>query len=175
MAFALTVNMYRKRQVLAGLEQVDLFLEEEGIGAEVDVFLSGHQSFNDLCDLGMHQRFAAGNGDHRRAALVHRTEALFRRKVLLEHVCWILDLAATGTRQVAAEQRLQHQHQRVALAAFDLLFEDVRGDRPHLRNRYTHAAQFPRLQNKNANSLSLLYVICAKMSMFVVTAKLNGL
>src|ERR1019366_4207097 len=73
--------------------------------------------------------------------LVHRAETFLGRQVLLEHVRGILDLAATGASQVAAEQRLQHQHQRVALAALDLQRQDVRGDRPHLRNRNTHAVK----------------------------------
>ena len=52
-----------------------------------------------------------------RAALIDRAEALLGREVLLQNVGRILDLAAAGAGQVAAEQRLQHQHQRVALAA----------------------------------------------------------
>src|ERR1035438_208188 len=51
----------------------------------------------------------------------------------------ILDLATTGACQIAAEQRLQHQHPWIALTAFDLLFEDVSCHRPHLGNWYTHA------------------------------------
>src|ERR1035438_9752670 len=57
---------------------------------------------------------------------------------------WILPQPARAKGQIAAEERLQHQHQRIALAAFDLLLQDVRGDRPHLRNRNTHAVE-PRL------------------------------
>ena len=78
------------------------------------------------------QRLAAGDGDHGRAALVDRAEALLGREVLLEHVRGILDLAAAGAGQVAAEQRLQHQHERVALAPLEALLQDVRRDRPHL-------------------------------------------
>ena len=89
---------------------------------------------------GCSQWLAAGDGDHRRAALVHRAQALLHRELLPEHVAGILDLAAAGARQVAAEERLQHQHQRVALAALDLLLQDVRGDRPHLGNRNSHAS-----------------------------------
>ena len=55
----------------------------------------------------------------------------------------VLDLAAAGAGQVAAEERLEHQHERVALAARELLLQDVAGDRPHLRNRHAHANQAP--------------------------------
>jgi hypothetical protein len=45
---------------------------------------------------------------------------------------WILDLAASGTGKVAAEERFQHQHERVALPSLNLLFQDVGSNRPHL-------------------------------------------
>src|SRR5664280_1000195 len=99
----------------------------------------------------MHQRLAAGDGHHRRTALVHRAETFLGREVLLEHVRGILDLAASGASQIAAEERLQHQHQRIALAALDLLLQDVRSDRPHLRNRNTHAVK-PRWNQLSAIS-----------------------
>src|SRR5580704_11215239 len=81
----------------------------------------------------MHQRLAARNRNHRRATLVYRPEALLGRQVLLEHVRRILNLAATGTRQVAANQRLP-------LPPLDSLLQDVSSRRPHLRNWYTHSA-----------------------------------
>ena len=118
----LAVHVDGERQILARLEEVDLFLEQQRVGAEVDVLLARDQAFDDLVDLRMHQRLAAGNGDHRRAALVDRAKALLGREVLLEHVRGILDLAAAGAGQVAAKQRLQHQHQRIALAALDFCF-----------------------------------------------------
>ena len=139
MVLAFAVHVDRECQVLARLEQVDLFLEQQRVGAEVDVLLARDQAVDDLGDLRMHQRLAAGDGHHRRAALVDRAEALLGREVLLEHVRGILDLAAAGASQVAAEQRLQHQHQRIALAAVELLLQDVGRDRPHLRNWNTHA------------------------------------
>ena len=44
-------------------------------------------------------------------------KALLGRELLLENVRRILHLAAAGAGQVAAEERLQHQHQRIALVA----------------------------------------------------------
>ncbi len=80
----------------------------------------------------MHQRLAAGNGNHRRAAFIDGLEALFPRQFLLQNMRRVLDLAAAGAGQIAAEERLQHQHERIALAPFQLLFQDVRCNRPRL-------------------------------------------
>ena len=68
---ALAIQMDGERQILAGLEQVKLFLQQQRVGAEVDVFLARDQAFHDLGDLRMHQRLAAGDGDHR-ARRTHR-------------------------------------------------------------------------------------------------------
>src|ERR1700733_459285 len=88
---ALTIEMDGKGEVLAGLEQTDLFLEQQGIGAEIDVLLPRHQTLNDLANLRVHQWFATGNGDHGRAALIHRLEALLGRELLFKNVCGILN------------------------------------------------------------------------------------
>jgi hypothetical protein len=40
-------------------------------------------------------------------------------------VGWVLNFAAAGAGQVAAEQRLEHEHERVALATPQALLEDV--------------------------------------------------
>jgi len=44
----------------------------------------------------------------------------------------ILDFAASRAGQIAAEERLQHQHERIAFAPRELLLQDVRCDRPRL-------------------------------------------
>ena len=135
----LPIQMDAESKVLARLEEVDFLFEQQGVGAQVDVLLASHQPFHDLVDFGVHKRFPARNGNHGRAALIHRTEALLGRELALEHVGGILDLAAAGASQVAAEQRLQHQHQRILLPPGKLLPYDIAGHRPHLRYRNTHA------------------------------------
>ena len=130
--FALAVEVNGEGQILAGLEEVDLFFQQQRVGAEINVFLAGDQAFDDLVDLRMHERFAAGDGDHGGAAFVDGAETLFRAQILLQDVGGVLDLAASGAGQVAAEQRLEHEHERVLLASGELLAEDVAGDRPHL-------------------------------------------
>src|SRR5207247_10018798 len=89
-------------------------------------------------------RLAAGDGHHGRAALLDGGQTLLDAQVLAEHVAGILDLAAAGAGQVAAEERLQHQDQRVALAAADSLSEDIRRHRPHPGNGNAHACCFSR-------------------------------
>ena len=135
---ALAVQVDGEGEVLAGLEEVQLFLEQQRVGAEVDVFLARDQAFDDLVDLRVHQRLAAGDGDHGRAAFVDGLEAFLGRKVLLEDVGRILDFAAARAGQIAAEQRLEHEHQRVAPAALEALLEDVGCYGPHLRDWHWH-------------------------------------
>src|SRR5271170_619069 len=55
-------------------------------------------------------------------------------------MCGILDFAAARAGEVAAKQRLEHQHERILLAAFQFLADDVTRHRPHLRyrSRYAH-------------------------------------
>ena len=71
-----SIQCHHEPSALAGLEQVELFFQQERVGAQVDVLLARDQSLDDLVDLGMHQRLAAGDGDHWRAALVDCAEAL---------------------------------------------------------------------------------------------------
>jgi hypothetical protein len=80
---ALSIHVNGEAQVLARLEQMQLFFQQERIGAQVDVLLSRYQALNDLANLRMHQRFAARNGHHRSATLVNRLEAFFRCQLTL--------------------------------------------------------------------------------------------
>src|SRR5882724_727690 len=86
----------------------------------------------------MQERLAARDRNHRGAAFVHGLETLLRRKLSLEDVSRILDLAATGTGEVAAEQRLKHKDEWILFASGDLLPEHITSHRPHLRNGNTH-------------------------------------
>ena len=54
----------------------------------------------------------------------------------------VLDFSAARARQIAAEQRLQHQHEGIALASLNLLLQDVSGYRPHLGYRYWHRCAY---------------------------------
>ena len=104
---------------------MNALLEFKRIGAEVNVFFARHEAVYDLNDLRMQQGLAARDGHHRRAALFNGREALLWRKLFLQNVWGILHLAATGAGQVATEQRLKHQHQRIALVSLELLLPHV--------------------------------------------------
>ena len=129
---ALAVEMDGEGEVLGGRELRQAALEFERVGAEVDVLLARDEAVDDFDDLRMEQRLAAGDGDHGRAALFDGAEALLGRELLFEDVGRILHLAAAGAGQVAAEERLEHEHQRIALVAVEPLLEDVGCNRPHL-------------------------------------------
>ena|SRR5207248_6834611 len=144
MVLALAVEVNAESQILRGLEEMDFLFEQQRIAAQVDVLLASNQAFNDFRDLRMQQWLAAGDRHHGRAALVHGLEALFRRELALKDVRGILNLAASGAGQVAAEQRLKHQDERVLLASGKFLPDNIAGHRPHLRNRNTHSKNYLR-------------------------------
>ena len=76
MILAVAVEMDRPGEERVRLEQIDLLFEQQRVGAQVDEFLPGDQPGDDLIDLAMQQRFAAGDDDDGRAAFVGRVEAL---------------------------------------------------------------------------------------------------
>ena len=120
------------------LEQIDLFFEQQRVGTEIDEFLAGDDALDDLLDLAVEQRLAAGDDDDRRAAFIDRLEAFRDAEALIEDRVGIIDLAAAGARQVAAKQRLEHEHQRVASASRQLLADDVGADARLLQEGYRH-------------------------------------
>jgi hypothetical protein len=111
------VEMHREEQIGRRLEQIELLFQQQRVGAERDELLARHEAAHDLADLLVDQRLAAGDRHHRRAAFVGRVPAFLRRHAAVEDRIGIVDLAAADAGEVAAEQRLQHQHQRIALAA----------------------------------------------------------
>src|SRR4051794_881130 len=125
MALAIPVQMYRKRKVGRRFELMHAFLEQQRIGAQIDEFFALDDAFDDAHDVFVNERLAAWNRYDRRTALVHRCEALGNAQTAIEDLVGIVDFAATGTREIAAEQRLQHQHDRIAAHATQLLADDV--------------------------------------------------
>ena len=83
--------------------------------SETNFFLRD-EAFHDLADLAVDQRLAAGDRHHGRAALVDRVEAFLDRQPAIEDRIGIVDLAAADAGEIAAKQRLQHQHERIAFA-----------------------------------------------------------
>ena len=123
-----TVEMHREEKVGRRLEQMQLLLQKKRVRAQRDELLALDDAFHDRADLPMNQRFASGNGDHGSAAFVDRVEALLNRQSLVEDRIGVVDLAASRAGEVAAKQRLQHQHQRIPVAAGNPLPDEVGGD-----------------------------------------------
>ncbi len=129
---AVAIEVNREGEVLGRREFVQPLFELERVGAEVDVLFARDEAVDDLDDLRMEQRLAAGDGDHGRAALIDGSEALLGRELFFENVGRILHLTASGAGQVAAEERLKHENKRILLVACELFLQDVGGNRPHL-------------------------------------------
>jgi hypothetical protein len=109
--------MNGEAEIFAWLEQVQLFLEEQGIRTQVDVLTPPYESGYNFIDLGVKKRLSARDGHRRRAALIRCPEALLRGQILLQDVGRVLDLPASGAGQIATEERLQHQDQGITASA----------------------------------------------------------
>ena len=132
MLLALPVEVDAKRQILTRLEEVEFLLKQQSIGAQIDISLARDQAFHNLADLRVHERLASRDRHHRCPAFVHGAEALLRGELLLKDVSRVLDFAAAGARQIAAKQGLEHEHERILLAAGELLPQDIARHGPHL-------------------------------------------
>ena len=129
------VEMHRPGEEGARLVLVELLVHQQRIGAEVDEFLAARRCRDDFRQLLVQQRLAAGDRHDRRAALVDGAQCILDGHVLVQDRIRIVDLAAARASQIAPEQRLQHQHQRIALAAGQSLANDVATDKQLLKKR----------------------------------------
>ena len=151
--------MHAEAEVLARLELVELALDEDGVGAEIDELPALHQPADDRGDLGMHERLSASHAHDRRSALVGSAHALLHREMLAEDLDGVLNLSAAGAGEIATEERFQHQHQRISLAAREPLLQEVPSYRCHLRRRDCHSAPLvrddlpPRMRTINGLSM----------------------
>ena len=90
-----TIHVDAEGEVFCGFKEIELPLEEEGVGAKVDVLFAGDEAFDYRIDLGMDQRFTARDGDHGGAALVGSVPALLGGEAFIKDVIGILDFTAT--------------------------------------------------------------------------------
>ena len=125
--------------MLVGTELVQLALEQESVGAEIDEAPALDQPLRDGGNLRMEQRLPACDADDGRLALLGSAQAVFYREILLEDGDGVLDLSASGAGEIAAEERFQHEHQWILLATREPLLEDVLRHRRHLCCRDRHA------------------------------------
>ena len=117
------VHMHAECQIFARLEPTcfEFFLQEKRVRAEIDVLLSLDQFLDDLGNLRMQERLAAGNRNHRSATLIHGLHALCNGEVSLENMGRELNLPASRACQIAAQKRFKHQNERIFSTTTKLL------------------------------------------------------
>src|SRR6266566_1975336 len=135
---AVAVEMHGPDEVRARLEQMEPFLQQQSIRAQVDELAPRNDAGSDRRDLLVQQGLSAGDGDDRRAAIIDGLQAFVDRQALVEDLVGVIDLAAASARQIAAEERLEHEHQRVPFAPRQLLANDVGADARFLKKRNGH-------------------------------------
>src|SRR5690606_39336838 len=124
-ALAVAVEMDRPGEIRRRLVFVDLLLEQQRVRAEIDELLARDDAAYDLGHLLVNQRLAARDRDDRCAALVDGAQRVLDAHALSQDLVRIVDLSAAGTSQIALEQRLKHQHERIPFVALELLLDDV--------------------------------------------------
>ena len=134
----IAIEMDRPGEIGARLVLIDLLFEQQRIGAHDRKFLARNDALDDLWQVFMQQRLAARHDDHRRAALIDRGQRILNGDAFVENGVGIVDLAAAGASEIAPEQRLEHQHQRIALAAGQVLPNDIGADSYNLPEWYAH-------------------------------------
>jgi len=133
-----SVHMDAEGEIFGGFKEIDFAFEEEGVGAEVDVFFAGDEAFDDFIDLGMDEWFTSRDGDHGGPALIRCVPALLGGESFIKNVIRILNLTASCAGKVATEEGLEHEDKGIAFVAPEFLSENIRGNRPSLANRNWH-------------------------------------
>ena len=116
--------------------------QQDGVGAQIDVLAAVHQFLEELKDRGVDERFAAGDGDHRGAALLHRSQAFLQGQGLAQGVLIFLDAAAALAGQVALMGGLQHQDQGEFFCPLKPLLQQIATQIETETERKTHVYLF---------------------------------
>src|SRR5579875_1780761 len=111
------VEMDVEAEVNVGLHVLNESLEQQGISADLNVAALFDKPFGQLDDVLIDKRAAAADRNYRRVRLVSRTPSLFQRHFVLLRVFVLYDPTATGSRQVASVERLEHLDERKILLA----------------------------------------------------------
>jgi hypothetical protein len=85
------------------------------------------------------QRLTTRYGYNGSATFIYGRETLGHSKTSIENVFTIRYLAATGTGQVAAKKRFEHQYQGIALYSSEFLAQNIACDPVYLYSGYPHA------------------------------------
>src|SRR5271166_1961258 len=103
MIVTIAIEMDRPGKVGVGVEQSDFLLEQEGVGTEINELFARDKARSDPVDLTMEQRLAAGEHHDWGTAFLDSIEAFVDAQSLIEDRGRIVDLAAAGAGEVAAE------------------------------------------------------------------------
>jgi len=133
-----TVHVNAEGEVFGRFEEIDFSLEKKGVRAEINVFFACDEAFDDLVDFRMDQWFATGDRNHGGSALIGGGPALFGGQPFIENVVRVLDFATARTGEVATEEGLEHEDERVSFVAAQFLPENIGSDRPSLTDRDWH-------------------------------------
>src|SRR5206468_979932 len=109
----------------------------------------------DLVDPLVDERLAAADRDDRRGALEPGVDALLDAEARTVRLV-LADLPAADAGDVARERRLEHQHERVALA-LALLNGDVLADRDGRLERELHAESLSLMRPRASNGNVMRY------------------
>jgi hypothetical protein len=129
------VEVNRPDEVRARLVIVHLLFHQQRIRAEIHELLARDDALHDLRHFLVQQRFAAGDGHHRRAAFIYGFETVLHRDPLVQDGIRIVDLAAAVAGQIAAKQRLEHERERITLGTREMLARDVGANPDFLQHR----------------------------------------
>ena len=128
MRLAVAVEVDRPDEIGTRAVLMKLLLHQQRVGAQINELAPRDDAAHHLGQFLVQQRLAAGDRDHRGTARIDRLQALVDREALIEDLIGIIDLAAPGAREIAAEQRLEHEHQRIALAPGERLPHHIGAD-----------------------------------------------
>src|SRR6185503_1842057 len=121
MTLTLAIEVDGEREVGRRRVIVDLLLEQQGVRAQVYELLARDDATDDLWQVLVNERLAAGNRDHGRIAGVDRGQRVLDTHAFAQDLVRIIDLAAPRAFQIALEQRFQHQYERIAVLSRQLL------------------------------------------------------
>jgi len=133
------IEMDGQGQIGRRLDPVQVLLQKDGIGAEVDKSLPVHETLDDFPDFVMDEGFTSRDGDNRSPAFIRRLKALLRRQAFVQNFLRILDLPASRTFEIAPEKRFQHEDKGKPLFAFHFLTKYIGADLYGLMQGYRHA------------------------------------
>src|SRR5260370_30851245 len=100
------MDVSRPEEIGGGLEVIECFAHENGVGAQIDEALAFYQRRHNLIDLPVDERLTASDGDDRRAALLNCVDTLLNGKSPRQDILVVLYLAAAGHGKVTLIQRL---------------------------------------------------------------------